>query len=171
MVDKPQNATPKKRWPRWAKAFLAALAKVGVVGYAAERAKVERTVPYKLRESDDEFRAAWETALDEASDRLEKEALRRGHDGVKKPVFQGKELVGYVREYSDTLLIFMLKGNRPDKFRERYDVTGKMAHNVSGKVAFSVEEAVKADKELEAWEHDRQHAHERNGKPSANGSA
>lgn len=171
MADDVQNLTPKKRWPLWAKGFLAALAKLGVVGYAVEKAKISRTSAYNLRESDDEFRAAWEVSLDQASDRLEKEALRRGHDGVKKPVFQGKELVGYIREYSDTLLIFMLKGNRPDKFRERYDVTGKMAHNVSGKVAFSVEEAVKADKELEAWEHDREHAHERNGKPTANGSA
>jgi len=27
-----------------------------------------------------------------------------------------------VREYSDTLLIFLLKGLRPAKYRERYDV-------------------------------------------------
>jgi hypothetical protein len=27
-----------------------------------------------------------------------------------------------VREYSDTLLIFLLKGRRPAKYRERYDV-------------------------------------------------
>jgi hypothetical protein len=27
-----------------------------------------------------------------------------------------------IREYSDTLLIFLLKGLRPAKYRERYDV-------------------------------------------------
>jgi hypothetical protein len=29
---------------------------------------------------------------------------------------------GLVREYSDTLLIFLLNGLRPAKYRERYDV-------------------------------------------------
>jgi hypothetical protein len=30
--------------------------------------------------------------------------------------------VGSIREYSDMLLIFLLKGLRPAKYRERYDV-------------------------------------------------
>jgi len=30
--------------------------------------------------------------------------------------------VGCIKEYSDTLLIFLLKAHRPKKYRERYDV-------------------------------------------------
>ena len=54
------------------------------------------------------------------TDALEDEALRRAFHGSERPVFQGKELVGYVRDYSDTLLIFMLKARRPEKYRERF---------------------------------------------------
>jgi hypothetical protein len=62
-----------------------------------------------------------EAARIEAADLLEDEAFRRAHQGIDKPVFQGKELVGVIREYSDTLLIFLLKGCRPDKYRDRVD--------------------------------------------------
>ena len=35
---------------------------------------------------------------------------------------------GYVREYSDLLLMFRLKALRPEKYRERVDVRGVLAH-------------------------------------------
>ena len=38
---------------------------------------------------------------------------------TERPVFQGKQLVGHIRDYSDTHLIFMLKARRPEKYRER----------------------------------------------------
>ena len=77
---------------------------------------------YGLRERSPEFRAMCDTALDEAADVLEKEMWRRAVKGTRKPVYQGGALVGHVQEYSDTLLIFALKGARPEKFRERVDV-------------------------------------------------
>ena len=47
---------------------------------------------------------------------IEAEARRRAVDGVDEPVYyQGKE-VGTVRRYSDVLLIFLLKGLRPQRF-------------------------------------------------------
>ncbi len=48
--------------------------------------------------------------------------------GVLRPVFQGGKHVGDIREYSDTLLQFLLKGERPEKFRERYEVSGTVQH-------------------------------------------
>ncbi len=53
------------------------------------------------------------------ADLLEDEAVRRAKDGVEEPVYQGGKLVGHVQKYSDTLLIFLLKGAKPEKFRER----------------------------------------------------
>jgi hypothetical protein len=32
--------------------------------------------------------------------------------------------VGFIQEYSDTLLIFLLKGLRPEKYRERFEHSG-----------------------------------------------
>ncbi len=53
-------------------------------------------------------------AKEEVADLLEAEAWRRAVEGVEKPVgwYKGKP-GGYVREYSDTLLIFPLRGLRP----------------------------------------------------------
>ena len=132
-----QIATPEKRWPHtWCAAFLDALASVGVVGHAADLAGIHRTVAYKFRWESKEFDEAWLAALDQASDMLIREARRRAHDGVAEPVIhQGKpsgvwvdedgqivaaetpgaRLVPFtVRKYSDTLLIFLIKGQRPE---------------------------------------------------------
>ena len=37
---------------------------------------------------------------------------------MNEPVFYHGQVCGTVRKYSDTLLIFLLKGARPDKFRD-----------------------------------------------------
>jgi hypothetical protein len=42
--------------------------------------------------------------------------------GVERPVYQGKDLVGTIREFSDSLLMFGLKAKRPEVYRERRDV-------------------------------------------------
>jgi hypothetical protein len=64
-------------------------------------------------------------AKEMAADRLEEEAWRRAVDGVEEPVgFYRGEPGAYVRRYSDTLLIFLLKGLRPEKYRERYEHSG-----------------------------------------------
>ena len=42
--------------------------------------------------------------------------------GVDEPVFYQGAQCGAVRKYSDTLLIFMLKARRPEKYRERANV-------------------------------------------------
>ena len=61
-------------------------------------------------------------------------ARRRAAEGTLKPVYQGGKLVGEIREFSDTLLIFLLKGKRPEVYRENVKVehSGKIAHDVTG---------------------------------------
>lgn len=112
----------------WKVVFLRELARVGIVGAACKKAKVGRTTAYRVRDEDADFAAAWDAALDDAADDMETEAWRRGKLGVLKPVYQGGKHVGSVREYSDTLLIFMLKGTRPEKYRDRQqiDVTASL---------------------------------------------
>jgi hypothetical protein len=80
----------------------------------------ERSFVYDWRPAAPQFAADWAAVVDLGCDALEDEAVRRGCEGYLKPVFhQGKE-VGAVREYSNTLLIFMLKARRPAKFRDNY---------------------------------------------------
>ena len=114
--------TPEKR----AK-FLAELAQTGNATLSAKLIGLSRARAYALRKEDAEFSAAWDDAISESSDHLESEARRRAVTGVQKPVYQGGKLVGHVQEYSDTLLIFLLKGNNPEKFadRSRLEHTGK----------------------------------------------
>lgn len=133
------GGTPKKkRRPAWMKGFLDALTKNGVVAYACKIVGVGRTTVYRFREEDPDFAAAWDAAIEQALDDMEVEAWRRAVRGVRKPVFYQGSKVGTIKEYSDTLLIFLLKGGRPEKFRDRYQMehsgpgNGPMQHQHSG---------------------------------------
>jgi len=85
-------------------------------------AGIDRGTHYDWLRKDPEYRAQFEAATDQAAQALEDEAVRRAYEGIDKPVYQMGKQVGVIREYSDTLLIFLLKGLRPAKYRERYDV-------------------------------------------------
>jgi hypothetical protein len=104
---------PKKR------AFLMAYAKMGNITSAAEAAEIARRTHYDWCDADPEYVLAFEQAKEAFADMLEREALRRATEGVEHTVYQGGKAVGKRREYSDTLLIFMLKGERAEKYRER----------------------------------------------------
>lgn len=119
-----------KKWPPWAEVFIKGLGTSGIVRVASVMAGVHHATAYDLRNRDPSFAAAWESALDDACDVLEAEARRRAIHGVDRPVFyKGKEC-GKIREYSDTLLIFLLKANRPEKYRESWDF-GKLAASLA----------------------------------------
>lgn len=107
--------------------FLDTLAATANVTRAIEATKAERTAIYGWRNDDEAFARDWDAALDLGTDALEDEAVRRAHEGVDRPVYQGGKLVGTVREYSDTLMITMLKARRPEKFKDRSatELTGK----------------------------------------------
>ena len=105
--------SPKKR------AFLTALAHTGNVTKAADIADIARSAHYQWLEADPVYAAAYEDAMEQAAERLEAEAKRRAVEGVEEPVFyQGKQC-GVIRRYSDALLMFLLKGAMPDKYKER----------------------------------------------------
>lgn len=73
---------------------------------AAEIAGCNRRSHYWWRANDEEYRKAFELAEEIRADRLEAEAFRRA------------------RETSDTMLIFLLKGAKPHKYREHYEISG-----------------------------------------------
>jgi hypothetical protein len=107
-------------------AFLANLRLLGNVSAAAALVEgLNRTTVYKHWLAEDpEFKEAFGEAIEESVDRLEQEARRRAHDGVREPVYQGGELVGHKQVYSDTLMVVLLKAHRPEKFSERHRVEG-----------------------------------------------
>lgn len=112
-------------------AFLKALEENGGnITAACKTARYARQTAYEARERDPAFAKAWDEAVERGIDALEDEALRRAHNGTLKPVFYRGEKCGSVREYSDTLLIFMLKAKRPLKFRDNVAIehSGKIDH-------------------------------------------
>ena len=111
---------PKEQ--RWQARFLEALAKTGIVSDACMASGVGRSRAYAWREQSPHFAGQWAEAERAATDALEAEALRRAALGVRKPVFYKGEICGHVEEYSDTLLIFLLKARDPERFRERASI-------------------------------------------------
>jgi hypothetical protein len=103
------------------RAFLAAFRLTASLTKAAEAAKCPRTLHYRWLD-DATYMDAFETAKEEAGQSLEDEAIRRAHEGVLVPVFYKGKATGVQREFSDAVLMFLLKGFKPDKYRERGSV-------------------------------------------------
>lgn len=96
--------TPKNR-----EVVLAELnAGLSVAG-ACRSAGISRVAAYAWRNDDAEFAAEWDDAVEAGTDNLEDIAVKRASDS------------------SDTLLIFLLKARRPDKFKDKIvnEHTGK----------------------------------------------
>lgn len=135
-MAKQRKLTPEKRpakTARWEKAFLAAFSKLAVVSYACDAARVNKTTVYHRRNNDPAFAALWDEAREAATDKLEREAERRAAQGLTRKKFtsKGQPVIDpetgeqYAeREYSDTLLIFLLKAARPEKYKDRHEHTG-----------------------------------------------
>lgn len=104
-------------------AFLAAYAQLGTITHAAVAAGVDRQRHYGWMDTDPAYPALFAEAGAKAKEAMVREARRRAIEGTEKPVYQGGKLVGTIREYSDTLLIFLMKGAMPETYRERVDVT------------------------------------------------
>jgi len=120
---KPEEADPSKRLTPKQQAFLEAFACGGSIRLAAESAKVSRRNHCRWLKCDPKYAEAFEVARESACQALEDEARRRAVEGVREPVYYEGEVCGHRQRYSDVLLMFLLKGANPEKYRERADVT------------------------------------------------
>ena len=103
MAEPITTVTPEKEAPVWYERFLTLLSDYGNVTIAAKGAGISRLTAYRYRNTDSHFAEQWEAALELGIDGMEDEARRRAVT------------------VSDTLLIFMLKALRPEKYRERVE--------------------------------------------------
>ena len=100
----------------WKKPFLKALRNSGNVRVACHMTDIERSTAYRARRRDGAFAASWAEAIEEATDALEAEVRRRALSGVEEPVFYRGKQIAIVRKPSDQLLMFLLRGLRPNKY-------------------------------------------------------
>lgn len=118
-----------------------------------------RTLVYLWKEQDEEFAAELESAKAEAGDRLEEEARKRAVEGWEEPVYQhGQRAVEWIDKHgkivspddpnrirtvpatvlkkSERLLELLLKGAKPEKYRERHELTGKDGKDLPAAVVY-----------------------------------
>jgi len=93
----------------WEKQYLTALSQTGNWTLSAQMAGINKSTARERYLTSPEFRSACDDAIQSGIDILEAEARRRAMAG------------------SDILLIFMLKGARPEKYRDSYTVHSSTA--------------------------------------------
>ena len=130
--------------------FMAILKRTANVSLACRALNLSRDAAYVRREKDPAFAAEWDNAIAEAVDHLEGEAWRRAFKGRRKPVYQGGELVGYVKEYSDQLMQLLLRGHKPI-YREKVlnEHVGKDGKSLAMEIVFVSPRSDDADKPTE----------------------
>lgn len=116
----------------WRRGFLVALALTGNVSAACRAVNVSRFTAYLARKTDSAFADEWAEAIEDATDALEEEARKRAMgEGVSyKFDKKGQPLRHPItgepyaeRCVSDALLILLLKAHRPEKYKDRSEVT------------------------------------------------
>lgn len=116
--------------------FLEALEDCGHVKNSATIVALNTGTLYRWRKEDPAFAEAWDEATKIASMHLEDEARRRAFGYDEQLHYQGHLTGDVVRKYSDTLLIFLLKGNNPEKFKDRVSTDNK--HDIEGGIQATV---------------------------------
>lgn len=105
--------------------FLSAYAKLGRIVDAARATGINRKHHYRWMKASTKaaklYQRHFHDLHGELCGSMEDEAWRRAVDGVDKPVFYKGEICGYVREFSDRLLLAMMRANIP-KYVERQQV-------------------------------------------------
>lgn len=109
--DLMQELTPKQT--RFLKCFEACAS----VTQAARWAKIQRQTHY-LWLDDERYAAAFARSEKIAGRTLEDEAVRRAHEGLRRAVRYKGRVVGFETEYSDSLMLALLKGFLPAKYRD-----------------------------------------------------
>ena len=123
-------------------AFLRALSLTGQLNKSATAVGVSPSTVRKLQKADPDFADAYQEALDEYREWVEREVVRRAVEGWDEPVFQKGEQVGEVRKHSDALLMMLMKKLDP-AYKEKHQVDV----NIGGGIL-----AVPAAESVDEWE-------------------
>jgi hypothetical protein len=104
--------------PTRQRAFIASLAECGIVSQAARAIGASMEALYKLRQKPgaEEFRAAWDAAIDRGVMRLEDTALARAIEGEERMIVSGGKCLGYETRFNDALVMFFLRNRRGERY-------------------------------------------------------
>lgn len=108
---------------------------------ACELCKITREAVYWKRRNDKEFSKRYDEAMEQSTDALEDEAVRRAFEGVQEGVYYQGDRVDLKTVYSDGLIQFMLRSRRPEKFKDRVSTDNT---NLNANVAVEDDDEVMA---------------------------
>ena len=117
--------------------FLEHFAQSANLTASCRMAGIERTTVYGWQEHDETFSMRYQQAEAEANDVIRAAIFRRAIVGVDKPLhYQGRLVkdengkLATVKEYSDTLLIFLAKARMPEfRDKQQVEVSGSLDVN------------------------------------------
>ena len=133
----PRQCARHDGWtPERQTAFIEALADTGSVDAACKAVDMSTVGAYHLRRQPgaEEFRAAWQAALQFGVARIEDVVMDRALNGVEEPLYSYGKLIGTRRRYNDRLLMFILRNRAPDRFAEGKRVSGMGGLNAVGQM-------------------------------------
>jgi len=128
IMHPPKRVARERSTDKNQRAFIAAYTHCASVSESARIVGLDRKQHYEWLKADRHYRAAFEAEAEQAAQSLEDEAVRRALEGVKRPMYyRGKPVrtgrgrsgrTVYEVEYSDQLLVLLLKRFRPQLYRE-----------------------------------------------------
>lgn len=113
-----RNSGRRVKPEKW-DAFLELVREGNAIRHACLDVGIGRDTVYSRRKRDQAFADAMDEAFEEGGDVIEQEAFRRGIHGVERPVHYLGQRVDTVTEYSDQVLLFLLKGRKPERYGDR----------------------------------------------------
>jgi len=108
-------------------AFLQAFAHTGAILKTCENIGVSRNTVVGWRETDPDFAQSFVEAEQRVVERLEGEAMRRAVEGIERidrRYWHGELVAEDIRrDYSDNLLVALLRARDPGRFRDQSQIT------------------------------------------------
>ncbi|OVE75455.1 hypothetical protein BVX98_07635 [bacterium F11] len=106
---------------------------------------ISREVVYLWRREDSDFSMKFDEINSEITERLEASAFQRAVEGVEKDIYYKGIRIGFTRDYSDVLTMFLLKARNPEKYnptaREK-EIAQEVSREISTKVAAVIKSVI-----------------------------
>lgn len=110
--------------------YIDTLRRTGMRAISAQAAGVSVATIIKHLKKDEQFAESCNESLESYRDTIEAEAYRRAVTGFEKGIYYQGVRMDTELQYSDALMQTLLKGNRPEKYRDRLDVDARVIAGV-----------------------------------------
>ena len=128
------------------KMFLRVLSETAVVSKACIAANISRDAAYDYKRADKDFSTLWDEAYERGWLKMEEEIQRRAFEGNTRPLYRNGLVVDWVKECSDQLAMFVLKGRMRKIYGDRQEITVSNASRPYAKLSDEEVEALLAQR-------------------------